>query len=314
MQRKLFTFGLLFLGLAAVSLFLIYKGRPKEASEPLLLSSGPEKISKVVILEPSRSVTLEKINEAWYVTQPTKDIADPEMVGELLGSLTSFTVGTVISENKEKYSSFELTPEQATHVTVFESGKEKPVLDAYVGKQAVSYGTSYFRYAEKDPVYIAENLPNWVLIKPADEYRQRVFLPAKKEQIKKIDIDFGSQSVSFSQTGSTWTQTSDGQILDSTVIGGLVDKALALRIAHFPAVEAGQKFGFEKPYMKFSVESASGTLQAVIGDKKVAKKGEPDLGMRYARLEGREALLALPIAPIDELATALKGLPATYRK
>lgn len=315
MPKKLFVFGFLFIFLAGVSLFLIFKGKPKEASEPLLMSMGASKISKIEIQEPAGSLTLEKKDGLWRLTAPVQDVADPEAMDQLTGSLTSFSIGSVISEKKEKYASFDLDEGKATHFKVYQFEKEKPVLDAYLGKQAISYGTSYFRYADQDPVYIAENLPNWVLLKPANEIRLKKVLPAQRGNITQFSAATGSFQVSFNHVGSTWTLASNGNFVEPSTVEPILEKALSLEARAFEdTLDPKVSYGFEKPYLSFSVDSTSGPVKAVIGNKKLAKKGETFQDVRYARTEGRSTVLLIITPLVEELASQLKNLPAAYKK
>ena len=108
-----------------------------------------DRTRKIIIDEPTRSVTLEKKSQAWQLTAPVEDTADPEAMDQLTGTLTSFTVGSVLSEKKDKYSTFDLDPAKATHLRVFEQGGEKPVhspIEGWIRGLEDGYGRALGRF------------------------------------------------------------------------------------------------------------------------------------------------------------------------
>ncbi len=307
MPKKIILMAVLFVGMAVLSVFLLSKRMPPLDESAPILPAEKNLITKIIIEEPSRSLTLEKKEQSWWVKAPLEDSADPEIMDQLVGTLNSFTLGTVISEKKDKYSTFDLDSGKATHLQVFKSGSDQPILDGYVGKQAISYGTSYFRYANQDPVYIASNLPNWVLIRPVEEYRVKKLMPVKQDAITAFEIKGEKGSVSFKRSSDTWTSATSTSPVDTNVVKGFLGKLDALQATQFEdTMDPIQKSGFEKPFLLITVETAAGPVVGKVGSLKKFKKGEPDLRQRFGQTEGRKAVLLINNAAVEEVLTLLK--------
>ena len=307
MPKKILLLGVLFVGMIALSIFLLSKRMPPMDGPGPVLPAEKNTIGKIIIDEPSRSITLEKKEQDWWITAPLEDVANLEIIDQLVGTLNSFTLGTVISEKKDKYPTFDLDPSKATRIQLFKQGGDQALLEGYVGKQAISYGTSYFRYANQDPVYIATNLPNWVLLRAVEEYRVKKLIPFKQEAVTSFEINGEKASASFTRSSDTWTRATSTGPVDVNIVKSFLGKLEQLQAAQFEDnLDPAQKLGFEKPILTILVETSSGPVSGKVGVLKKYKKGEPDLRQRFAQTEGRKTVLLVNSSAVDEVLTLLK--------
>ncbi len=307
-KRNLFILAGLFFLLVIAGTVLSVRSRLGPPQTSPLGNIPDADITRIQIQEPTVLVTLERRDKSWWLKSPAEDVAEESVVVSLLSTLNGLSVGSIISENKEKYSTFLLGDKEATHLQVYAKDAEKPVLDMLIGKQAMGYGSCYVRFPGKDPVHVAENLPEWLLIRPADDFRKRTLV--KASDLSSLRATGASGSLSLSRSSDTWTvvgSTRPLAPLDASNLFNFVDSLRASGFVDKP--EASLKTGLEKPYLMLEGESTSGPVKVEVGGKKPPSKFEPGPDARYVRVQDRAVLLLVTSASVDELVKQLKNLP-----
>jgi hypothetical protein len=294
------------MALGALALWVSHRATPgMDAKRPLIMVPFDE-IHKVVIDKPAEKIVLEKEPAGWMLKEPLIDSADRDTVDRFLGSMTSFTVGSLVSEKKDRHSTFEVQDEGGTRVTIYRKGEEKPVLDAHVGKQALGYTSSYYRPAGQDNVYIADNLPNWLMAQALTDYRNRELVPFSGDATA-LSIRSGKSSWTFSRSSDTWSMAGATTTIDNAWIRSLFSAVGELRAEDFSVgLEPGLKPGFENPRMEVEIQSTSGTVKATIGGKG-KNRFSPDTEYLFGRTEGRETLLIIAKRNVDAVLSQLKS-------
>lgn len=308
MARKLLLSMAVFvaLGFAAVAVWV--KGKPKAQSINPLQGVDVQKITKIMIDRPSETITLEKKEGRWDITSPAQDWTDPMLVERWIEVLQNFSVGSVISENKDRYSQFDIEDGKASRIRVFLEGQEKPALDGYIGKQAAGFSDSYFRFEGKPAVHIASELPNYMIIRESNDYRLKKLLFPVLTDLTLVKITSGKIDVEISRSSETWTNQKNQQPVDQAWIATLVSRLDSLYIMDFGKGDEDPKtFGFDAPFAQIAVEKSGTKLSSKIGnvvpnaDKNAPKK-------RYAQTEGRGVTLILSSQSVDDLLSHLKTL------
>jgi hypothetical protein len=308
-KKVFFLAGILILSLGLALFVFIRVHQPPVRSRPLD-SIADDDITKVLIQEPVDVIGLERRQNGWWLSPPVDDMADPETVQGLIGTLKGMTVGTLISENKNKYEGFGLTPANATHLQVYVKNATSPALDIFIGKQAVGYGSCYIHFAGKDPVYVADNLPSWLLIRPVDEFRKKTLLNGKPDAAEKLTFITEKSFLSLVRSSTTWTMVGTSTPVNPQITGPLFSSLESIRATGFADVsDLKSPKGFEKPVLIVRSETAETKQEFSVGAKKKEVKNQPILDQRYVQVKDRPSVLLVPAKDVDNLLTQLKTLP-----
>jgi Domain of unknown function (DUF4340) len=295
--------------LSVLAIFLIFKGTPSVKTVQPLEKTDVSTMVKVVIDQPDSSYTLEKKNDQWMIVSPLVDVADPQNMTRLLEMLHNFSVGSIISESPSRYDNFHVSSGTAVRVRVYVQGAEAPVLDGYMGKEATTPRECYFRFEGKTPVYIAADMRTYVLREPVHDYRMRKFLPIPVTTASKVFINTEKSSLDVSRSSATWTNNVTQQEIPADWVQGLLGKLDAFQVSDFGiGNEPAAAIGFTKPILNVMVETSSGSAKALVGALLPKQNNQPST-TRYALLEGRQAILIVADATVQEILTLLKSQP-----
>lgn len=265
-------------------------------------------VSRIFIQEPSMQVDLQQKEGMWRVVAPLDDWAEPSTIDSLISTLNGVTIGSVISENKERFPTFQLGEGQATHLQVYGKDTKTPILDLFIGKQAISYGTCYVRVAGQNKVCVAENLPDWILMRPVDDFRKRGLFPSPASQLDKISVKADNLSLDLSRSSQTWTVAGSTGPLDVPTTNVVLTKFENLRVAEFvDKIDPAVKTGLDRPFLTITGVSPNGSTKVDIGAKKPVKKGEM-VDERYMKISNRTPVFLVTSAAVDELLKQLKSL------
>jgi hypothetical protein len=307
MPKKLVVLGFVFLSLLAVSLLLVWQGRPEAKHVSPLGKVDPAKISKLIVNNNVSQITIERQHNYWVMTEPVKDSADRRGVDYMLQALEKFTIGSLVSENKDRYSQFQLDPQQAVRVRVFQEGKSTPDLDAYMGKQAATYSDCYVRFEGKDGVFIASQLPTYYFRRSANDLRLQSPVPIDLDQMEGFSVAAKGVSFSLTRSSSTWNDDMTKKPVDAAWVRTLQDKMkLWTAVGFAKGDEKPDVTGFDHPYLKL-VYTGPDSNKKSLSFGNLQKGIDPKApGRRYAAGEGREAVLIVNAVPVDDFLNEAK--------
>lgn len=292
--------------LGGLCLYFWVQGRPGTPAINPLKKIDLTKVNRLVMQSINNTVTLDKQEKNWKMTTPVKDIVDPGIPSRILDALGQFTLGSIVSENPAKYSQFLLGPDQAAHLQVYLEGEKTPVLDAYLGKNVGSYANCYFRFEASTPVYIASNLPPYQFQMDPNAMRLMKIFPDSSNEALSVTIFQEKSAVELVRSSHTWSRKATGKAVDSALVQPLLAKLDQWNISEFATgQEPTDMLGFGKPYLRVALENQGGSANFSIGKKVPAKTPE----MRYAQLEGREAVLLIREDSVADLLSSLKKIP-----
>lgn len=244
-------------------------------------------VRRLLIDGPSQKIALEKNEDAWRLTAPISDLADPEPVEDIIAGLNGLTVGLEISRDASSYSDFEITESSATRVRLFAGESAASAVDVYFGKEALGYDSLYMRTARDNPVHLTTGLGSYRLRRSVDELRQRRLIILDKDAWRKVRLT-GTKTLELLKSSSSWTAA--GRANASDAWEALLNRIAGLRVAEFASgSETPAATGLVKPSLTVEVSSALRAERLVVGKARAEKKG-PAL-YHYARVEGRPAVL-----------------------
>lgn len=295
--------------LLAGAVFLWFHGKPATPSKNVLANVDVAQIGSINIETQTSTMTFQQRNGAWSMTQPVEDEVEPQSIDRLVTALKAFSIGSIVSENPDNYDRFELMPNKATHIRVYKTGQEKPVMDGYVGKTAASGSDSFFRLDGKKTVYIAAGLPSYLFKAEPRQYRLAKVFPGDALQSDSVTITMDKKSWTFNRSSDTWTMAHIKNPVSSYEV-----KTMVASLNQWHAIEFGGLVQdnallntsptlAEITVMRGPVPTAIRINKQSVMDPSADKRGN----MHPVIVDGRKYVLAVPAAFIDEFLSKLKS-------
>lgn len=298
-RRTLIVLGVVFAVAVSAAAFFLLRGRTRGEGRNPLGGVSAERISRIVLTSAEGETTLVRDKARWEVAAPYQDWADPEAAGRVVETLREFAVGSVVSENPDRYDQFEIGTGTATRVQVFLDDNERASLDAFVGKPVAGVRTAYFRFADAKPVHLARNLMPWALTKDPASFRLTKVIPISSTMATSVQIQHGGQTLELIRSGDVWLRGGSDKVPSPEEVNGLLEGINAWYAADFPPTGSVESAGLETPYVVLRVNTNEEAAIVRIGEPGLpGPEGEPT---RYARIDGRDTVFTVRSAAIDEL-------------
>jgi LysM repeat protein len=206
----------LLLVLGAVTYFLLPSQKEHESSyEPVDVNVKVDSASivKIQIDQKAKSVAMENVGGKWMITSPIRYAADQAAIRQLLGGLSKFKVGSLISSNPEKQNLFQVDSSGTKLLITDRSNKSVSII---VGKMGPSFSEVYFRVPSSKDVYLGEGLDTWTINKEVKEWRDKSILSAPAEAVKELTYTLANKEVQFQHDTSGWK--SGGKPVDAGTV------------------------------------------------------------------------------------------------
>jgi hypothetical protein len=186
----------------------------------------------IQIDQPNRQLhlILEKSGDYWRMGAPISDLADASYSNELLTSLESVKIGSILSVDPSSYPDYDLTQQKAVHIQVLSSSG--PILDAYFGKPSASPNSLYFRYAAQKEVYLSQGVDNYVLTRSTDDYRERQLFPPSLGDITHWTLTWKAKNYRLTRSSGNWSSDLTG--VNPADASSLASSLSSLRLAIIP--------------------------------------------------------------------------------
>lgn len=290
--RKIAAFAIVFVAAIIVAgYFAVKKARPTAEDRNPLAGVEIDAVSRIVLASPDTTATIERDDTGWRLSAPVSDAADPENVEGLWSALSDFSIGAVVSERKDRWDAYGVSEASATRIQVFFEGKAEPAFDGLFGKQAFSYGSVYFRFADEERIHLADDVALWRLRQTSEAYRDaRIFGDVEFESVTRIEADLGDVDVLIERSSDTWA-TSTGATLEPSAASGIVNQLSTMRSAGFATVNASAPVtGLAVSSLTVTVSGDGFTRTLAVGADVKQAVAEPS---RYAAVDGRDVVFFL---------------------
>jgi len=277
-MKKLFVMlgvlGVLLLG----AVLLWFKGKPVTPSQNPLGSIDVGTIQTIMLENQTSSMTFQNREGVWTLILPVEDEVEPTAIDRLVTGLKAFSIGSIVSENPNNYSRFDLVSDKATRVRVFVKGNEKAVLDGYVGKSAANPGDSFFRVEGNPAVFVANELPSYLFKREVRDFRFPKIFKSDPGQADAIEIKFDSKIWNLVRSSDTWTMSGLKKEHSSGQIKSLVEKLTVWFSAEFGSLKGNpSSLGMEKNHLEIVIHSGATTNRVVVNSMLI-----PDPTRRYS--------------------------------
>ena len=290
------------LGLGAYIFFVESKRDPagdtSAVKKAKVFSTDASKFEQIEVkAESGDTTTLRKKDGLWEITAPETMPADSTEIGNLVSSLESLEIQSVVDENPKTPKEFGLDPPRFT-VAFTPTGAASPSR-LEVGRKTPTGGDLYARVQGQPRVFLISGFLEDSLNKTPFKLRDKTILKFERDAADSLTVERSElPTLAFSKKGSDWrfTKPVDAKA-DFNLVDGLVGK---LHQAKMTAIETAdgtkdlKKYGLDKPSATAIIGAGSARATLALGSKK-------DDGSIYARDLSRPAVFTVDGTLLDDL-------------
>ena len=247
--------------------------------------------------ESGDTTTLRKKDGLWEITAPEAMAADSTEVGNLVSSLESLEIQTVVDANPKTPKDFGLDPPRFT-VGFTPAGASAPTR-LEVGRKTPTGGDLYARVAGQPRVFLISGFLEDSFNKTPFKLRDKTILKFERDAADTLTMERAElPTLSFSKKGSDWrfTKPVDAKA-DFNLVDGIVGKLHQAKMTAFETADGTKdlkKYGLDKPQATATIGAGSARATLALGSKK-------EDGSLYARDLSRPAIFTVEATLIDDL-------------
>jgi hypothetical protein len=139
----------LIIGLAVlIAIFILWQNpldhKAGQDNNQMILTKSLDNVAKIEIIKDNKTILLQKDNDKWLVASENNTEANQEYINKLLTALKNSGFGTIISQNPEKFITFELGDGMGTKIKLSDS-QNNVLLELQVGKMGPAYTQCYVK-------------------------------------------------------------------------------------------------------------------------------------------------------------------------
>ncbi len=175
-----------------------------QASFSMAVDSGS--IAKISIEKSGTIITIENQGGKWMMTSPVNYPANMNTLLPILGGMGHFKVGSLVSSNPEKQSTFQVDSLGTKLSVTDRSGKTVTMI---VGKNGPTFEDVYFRKDGDKDVYLGIGISPFALNTNVSEWRDKVITTFQKEMISRVEYNTGTKNVVVQKDSSGWMVGTD---------------------------------------------------------------------------------------------------------
>ncbi|HEX9614433.1 MAG TPA: DUF4340 domain-containing protein [Bacteroidota bacterium] len=167
----------------------------------LLVEIDSASVAGIVITSPAERVDLKRTGNEWFVDTQRRFRADQTVVGNLLHQVEELGVNSVVSENPEKQSLFQVDSTGTRIVLQTDEGDSATFV---LGKSGPGMADVYARREGSNKVVLVDAAISYTSRRSAKEWRDHSILTIPKEQIRAVGFQYGDTTFALSWVDSVW--------------------------------------------------------------------------------------------------------------
>ncbi len=190
--------------LGAIVLLVLPSDEERMVSDPhppVSFSIDSASIVGISVERPGTTMTIEKVGGVWTITSGENHRADPAAVGQVIGGLSRFKTGSLISDNPAKQGLFQV---DSTGSLVTLTDRDGGTTSIVIGKMGPSFSEVYFRMPGSSDVYLGSGITPWTLNKEARDWRDKTVFASPAEDLTGVKLVSEGRSKSFTRDSSGW--------------------------------------------------------------------------------------------------------------
>lgn len=266
--------------------------------DPFLLRFDPWTMQEFTFSTPQHTVALTHQEHAWVLTQPVRDQADVSVVNELLSALERVSISRFLDDHPqvEQLASFGFDQPYA-QIRIQQTASQ--VVTLFIGN-ALPDDTArrYAKRSDEPALYVVLVAEVDAALTTPEKVRAMHCVDFRSNTIRGASITAGGKSWTMEREQMTWRATGTDTVLPNERVDAWLQKLLELRILRFvdDAPDDVARYGLQAPEGMITISTNDGRpMQRLF----IGSHPEGSLD-RYARIEGRDAVVILP-AVVSEL-------------
>jgi hypothetical protein len=177
-----------------LSLILIFRNTNRIQYElPELKPIDKAEISKIEIIKPSETLTLQQKNGTWTIG-PEEYPADEYRANAIIDAVKDLTLTALVSET-ENYSLYGLDNDNRILVKAYSDGEL--IREFEMGKDASTYRHTYVKIKDDKRVYHARNSFKSDFDQELSDLRDKSVLTFDKTEITAVELSWKDESIKF---------------------------------------------------------------------------------------------------------------------
>ena len=257
-----------------------------------------DKIEGIVIQNADERIALKRTDKKWRLESPVKDLADSNVVDNLLFDLEDWKRDTTISAKEieaDKNRMAEYGVAKAKLRLKLQGPSAPP--EILFGNNAALEGKNYVRLENsKDVFLVSQSIKNQISKKP-EEFRDRKLTDTVATQVVRLSIKSAAGEMELQKQGDHWEIVKPLRArADDQKVNDLIAQITNSRIAQFVADDAGDlhPYGLAEPRGAVTIftggdkSAASGQILQIGG---VPEKAKDQV---YVRFTPRKFVYTLP--------------------
>jgi hypothetical protein len=263
-----------------------------------------DKIDKLEIATPQRTLQFTKADGEWSLAAPVKARGDFTTIDGLVSRLNTLQMKSIVTEDPARLAEYGVDKPQAT-VTIGSGSSQAVLIIGKTGEEGVVYAKDQSRPAV---ITIEKSMLDDLTKDPA-EYRQKDLFDARAFNSSRIDIVRGADTFAFEKTRSKnkdgqdeekWKQVAPtARDVDQTKVENLVSAVTGARATGF--VDSTAKTGLDKPELTVSIKFDGGKREEKASFARSGADG-------FATRAGEPGAAKVDIAAIENIVTSLEAL------
>lgn len=283
-----------------VSSFLeaTFNKTPFDLRDKTVLKIDREKVERIEVQTPGRTLTFVKQGSDWRVTSPIDARADFGAVEGIVGRLNTSPMKSVeAAEVKDPKDLAKYGLDQPAATVRVTAGSSQAGLA--IGKSAAE-GTVYARDLSRPLVFTIESSLADELKKSADDFRVKDLFDARSFNTTRIDVTRQGQTLSFEKDKDAWKQVAPAaKAADTAKVEALLTALTGTRANGFESKLPAA--GLDTPELVATVKFDDGKKQEKVT---FARKGAD----AFARREGDTAAAKIDASTLDNIVKAFDAL------
>jgi len=169
---------------------------------PVSFSVDSASVVGIGIGRPGKTLTIEKVGGVWTITSEGNLRADPAAVNQVIGGLSRFKPGSLVSDNPAKQGLFQVDSSGSIVTLTDREGNKCSII---IGKMGPSFSEVYFRIPGTTVVYLGSGITTWSLNKEVRDWRDKTIFAAPAEAVTGVKIVSAGKSRSITNAISRLT-------------------------------------------------------------------------------------------------------------
>jgi Domain of unknown function (DUF4340) len=269
-----------------------------------VLKLDRDKIDRLGVTTPARTVEFAKENGEWHMTSPLKARADFTTVDGLVSRLHTLQMKSLVAAEAGNLSEYGLDKPRAT----IRLGSGSSLATLIVGKSS-GEGTDYAKDQSRPAVFGIEASVADDASKDPAEFRQKDLFDARAFNTTRVDIVRGTETISFEkvkaknkegQDEEQWKQVAPAaKDADQTKVDNLIAAVTGARATGF--VDSTAKTGLDKPELSITIKFDEGKREEKATFARTGSNG-------FATRAGEPGAAKVDIAAIENIVKSLDAL------